>query len=205
MDIFLLWAGAHSYIIPGKIQDATVKHLLNLYRHFSQPFLPRVQDGSVKDGDGDSGEGDATFHLRHLRRRYRTWLAGILLTAGLVISYLGLRNNFRLEQLTLTVLAPIAPMILWGIREFQGNGDAADVSDRLREKSRELWAAAIDGKLSDEVLRARARPLQSEIYARRVDAPLIFHWVYRLLRTAGEEHMNVAANELVREARAHGF
>jgi SMODS-associating 4TM effector domain len=141
----------------------------------------------------------------HLRRRYRTWLAGILLTAGLVISYLGLRNNFSLEQLTLTVLAPIAPMILWGIREFQGNGDAADVSDRLREKSRELWAAAIDGKLSDEVLRARARLLQSEIYARRVNAPLIFNWVYRLLRTAGEEQMNVAANELVREARAHGF
>ena len=141
----------------------------------------------------------------HLRRRYRTWLAGTLVTVGAVISYLGLRSDFSLQQLTISVLAPIAPMILWGIREFQGHGDAAEVSDRLRDKSQELWLAGIEGKLPDEALRARSRLLQSEIYDRRVNAPMIFDSVYRFLRAAGEEQMNVAANELVRQAKAHGF
>lgn len=140
-----------------------------------------------------------------LRRRYRIWLAGTLLALGLVISLIGLRNGSSLEDLTIGILAPIAPMILWGIREFQKHGEAADTSDRLREKSMELWTGALQKHSSDENLSAASRQLQDEIYGRRVSAPMIFGWVYRRLRTSGEEQMNVAAEELVGEAKDRGF
>jgi len=140
-----------------------------------------------------------------LRRRYRTWLAGMLILFGVIVSYLGLHTGFSLEQLTLGVLAPISPMLLWGIREFQRHGEAASLSDRLREKSVAMWTAALNRKMSEEELKARARQLQDEIYDRRSNAPMIFNWVYNRLRDAGEEQMNVAASELVTEAKSHGF
>jgi hypothetical protein len=140
-----------------------------------------------------------------LRRRYRMRLAEVLLALGIIICVIGLRPGFSLEQLTLGVLAPIAPMVLWGIREFRLHGDAAAISDRLREKSSALWSAAIARRVSEEQLAFQSRQLQSEIYNRRSTAPMIAGWIYRHMRASGEEQMNVAANELVREAKAKGF
>jgi hypothetical protein len=138
-----------------------------------------------------------------LRRRYRSWLAGILIACCVIISCLGLRSGFSLEQLTLGVLAPLSPLLLWGVREFQRHGEAADLSDRLREKSIGIWKTAINRPIPEEDLKALSRQLQDEIYDRRVNAPVIFNWVYNCLRESGEEQMNVAASELVREAKEH--
>ncbi len=140
-----------------------------------------------------------------LRRRYRAWLAAIIAALGLVISYVGLRGGFTLEQLTVGVLAPIAPMLLWGIREFQKHGESADTSDRLRGKGMLLWAAGLERQLPEGELIVRSRQLQSEIYDWRVNSPIIFDRIYRWLRASGEEQMNVAASELVRDAKTHGF
>ncbi|HZI57620.1 MAG TPA: S-4TM family putative pore-forming effector [Verrucomicrobiae bacterium] len=140
-----------------------------------------------------------------LRRRYRTWLACILLILGATVAFIGFRNGASLEQLTVGVLAPIFPMFLWGIRQFQEQGEAADTSDLLREKSSMLWTAAIEKQLSDEELSVRSRQLQNAIFSRRSTAPMIFDWIYKLLRRSEEERMNVAAAEFVRQAKAGGF
>lgn len=140
-----------------------------------------------------------------LRRRYRNWLAGILLVVGIAILATGLHGGFNVEQLTLRVLAPLSPVLFWGIRECRKQGEAAATSDRLRSHVMSLWAAAMERKLSDEELRAAARELQSEIYRRRATAPVIFDRIYNWMRTSEEEEMNVAAAELVRDARRHGF
>jgi hypothetical protein len=136
-----------------------------------------------------------------LRRRYRIWLAVLLLSLGIIVFWVGFRSGFNLEQLTIKILAPIAPMLLWGIREFKKNGEAADTSDRLREKSATLWKNALEGKFKNEELKGYSRQLQTQIYERRITSPMIFDWVYRLLRTTGEEQMIVAATELVQEAK----
>lgn len=141
----------------------------------------------------------------HLRRRYRTWLAAILLILGIGIAAIGLQNGVSLEQLTLGVLAPISPVFLWGIREFRKQGEAADTSDRLRAHIMALWKEAMERRLSTDELRAASRELQDEIYTRRASAPIIFDWIYWLMRESGEEEMNVAAAELVRDAKDHGF
>jgi hypothetical protein len=140
-----------------------------------------------------------------LRRRYRTWLAVTLIVLGLVISAIGLRNGSSLEGLTIGILAPLAPMIMWGIREYRKHGEAADTSDRLRATSMALWTDALKRQMSDDKLSVAARQLQSEIYGRRSSAPIIFNWIYQRLRDSGEEQMNVAADELVRQAKESGF
>jgi hypothetical protein len=140
-----------------------------------------------------------------LRRRYRAWLAVALLALGAVVSIIGFRQGASLEQLTLSVLAPIAPMLLWGIREFQKHGEAAETSDRLRERITTVWTTALQKGFSEQELDLFSRQLQGEIYNRRLTAPMIFSWVYWLLRSSGEEQMNVAAGELVKEAKRCGF
>jgi len=140
-----------------------------------------------------------------LRRRYRSRLAGALLIIGVIISLVGLRDGFTLEQLTIGVLAPLSPMLLWGIREYRKQGEAADTSDRLRVTCAALWAAALDKNISDDEITSRSRQLQSGIYDRRVNAPVVFNWVYQRMRPAGEENMKIAAAEFVREAKAKGF
>ena len=68
-----------------------------------------------------------------------------------------------------------------------------------------LWTAAIEKQLSDEELSVRSRQLQNAIFSRRSTAPMIFDWIYKLLRRSEEERMNVAAAEFVRQAKAGGF
>lgn len=136
---------------------------------------------------------------------YRVWLSVALLALGALISIIGFRQGSSLEQLTLAVLAPIAPMLLWGIREFQKHGEAAQISDRLREKTTAVWEAALQKQLSPDDLSLFSRQLQGEIYNRPVTAPMIFSWVYQLLRSSGEEQMDVAASEWSRKPRAGDF
>ncbi|MFL6261417.1 MAG: S-4TM family putative pore-forming effector [Thermoanaerobaculia bacterium] len=137
-----------------------------------------------------------------LRRRCRFALASLLFILSIGISWAGLQGGTTLELLTLGVLAPLAPILLWGIREFQKHGEAAETTERLREKSNDLWKKALEEKLSDTDLLSQSRQLQSEIYDRRSSAPMIFDWIYKLLRSRLEDQMSVAAEELVSQAKS---
>ena len=50
----------------------------------------------------------------------------------------------------------------------------------------------------------RSRELQDAIFNHRASSPLIFDWVYNLLRRRMEEQMNAGADQLVSELRTAG-
>ena len=50
----------------------------------------------------------------------------------------------------------------------------------------------------------RSRELHDAIFNHRASSPLIFDWVYNLLRRRMEEQMNAGADQLVSELRTAG-
>jgi SMODS-associating 4TM effector domain len=63
-----------------------------------------------------------------------------------------------------------------------------------------MWAEILTGA-SDENVTRESRELQDEIFDHRRRNPLIFDWIYNLLRDGQEEQMNRAAAGLIEEAQ----
>lgn len=134
------------------------------------------------------------------RRRYATWVVGILGSVVVIISLLALRERLTVEDLVLKVAAPLLPALLLGIRQFKDQTAAASRLDRLKEHSEELWGDALDGMAEAEVS-VKARNLQDEILESRCEGPPVFDWVYGRLQRDYEGQMNYGVAELVDEAR----
>jgi len=114
----------------------------------------------------------------------------------------GLIGGLTLESFVLTVLAPAAPIIMWGVREFFRQRDATDVLDRVKSEAEALWDRAKTGGCTEPDCTAQSRQFQNAIFERRSTSPLIFDWIYKIQRSGLEEQMNIGAQELVREIDA---
>jgi hypothetical protein len=135
-----------------------------------------------------------------LRRRYATWIMGILSVLLLITIIVGIAKGVTLENFILGIIFPITPLFVLGVREYLRQTESANTADSLRTHAENLWRKAIEKELLPDHLKHECRLLQDEIFDHRRNSPLIFNWVYRLLRIEHEEQMNVAADELVREA-----
>ena len=135
-----------------------------------------------------------------LRRRYAVW--GVVTVVGLVVIVVlvGLIGGLTLEKFFLVVLAPLTPAIVLAIRQYIEQTEAASKLDRLRERSEELWSQAIRGRATPQELTEESYKFQKEIYDCRCKNPLIFNWIYRLVRREQEEQMNRGAEALIEEA-----
>jgi hypothetical protein len=135
-----------------------------------------------------------------LRHRYA---AGVLVVGGLLFAcvlLVGLVGGLTLEKFVLAVLTPLLPAAVLGVRQFDENLERAKVADRLKEYSEDLWAEAISGRSTPEVLTTESRRLQDAIYDNRRTSPLIFDWMYRYLQTGHQEQANKGAETLIEEA-----
>ena len=135
-----------------------------------------------------------------LRRRYAVLVVvalAILCVAILVISY---EQNYTLKDFVLKVIAPLAPALGLGYRQFTEQREAASRLDDLKVHCDGLWDAAVSGTDERDVT-ARSRGLQDEIYESRRRSPLVFDLVFKWLRTPFQNQMSYAADELVTEAK----
>lgn len=135
-----------------------------------------------------------------IRRRYGWWLLGLALTLSVLLISNGLLLNWTIEELVVGALAPLSPAILWGLREFYRQRDAADNLDRVKAESERLWAEALSGQCLADACRSRSRDLQNTLFAHRSSSPLIFEWIYLWLRGDLETQMKQGAQELIRQA-----
>jgi len=78
--------------------------------------------------------------------------------------------------------------------------ESAKTLDRLKSQAEDIWRKVITKELSPTQLEYESRELQDEIYNHRQSCPLIFNWIYKMLRRQHEEQMNKGAHELVDEA-----
>lgn len=138
----------------------------------------------------------------HLRRTYAKGLVVLVLVGCTFAAIAGLSGNLMAEELVLSVLAPMLPLITWGIREARRQNEAADDADRVQKHVESVWDRAIKGELHSELLDRESRLIQNEIYARRKRAPLVFDWVYRRLRSSYEADADAGMRCFIEQAKA---
>lgn len=135
-----------------------------------------------------------------LRRRYAKAALGVIAAIFLVTVTIALIGHFRMDQWLLTVVLPLVPVFILGLRQFSEQKEAADRMDVLRHHAERIWRELLAGAPAESITQ-QSRELQDEIFDHRRRNPLIFDWVYRLLRDHQEELMNRAASDLIEEAR----
>ena len=104
----------------------------------------------------------------------------------------------------LTVYAPIAPALLWTVREVRRQHDSAEALDKMRAHVERVWATALKGQLSRSDLDNVSREIQDSIFDGRTKNPLIFDWINNIVRPRHQLSMNAKADEMVAEAIASG-
>lgn len=135
------------------------------------------------------------------RRRYATSVIAIVFVVFVVVLILAMGNKLTVEDFVVKVLAPLAPALLLGIRQYFDHIEAAARLDKLKDHSEKLWSEALSGKKSPTYLTTAARGLQDEIIEGRRRSPLVFDAIFKLLRHDYDAQMNHGAAELVAEAK----
>ena len=134
------------------------------------------------------------------RRRYASVVLFAALGTFLVLLLLAMVGGLTIQDFILKVMAPAAPALLLGFRQFSEQTEVANRLDRLKEHSENLWAEAITGAKEADVA-TKARRLQDELLETRMRSPPVFDAVFKRLRREYEAQMNHGVSELVAEAR----
>jgi hypothetical protein len=133
-----------------------------------------------------------------LRRRYGT---SLVVGTGVVVILLflaGLIAGLSMLDFVVTVLSPATPMLIWAIRDCLRQRDAAEALESVKGEAEAMWEKAAPGGCDEGECLARSREFQDAIYARRVANPLVFPFIYALLRPSMEKQMNAGAEELLK-------
>lgn len=134
------------------------------------------------------------------RRQYGRALLVAVVAALVLIGGWGVYRALSFGELILSVYAPLAPAIIWCIREFWRQSDAADALVKGRGFVDKIWIRAISGDLDAEQLARVSRQIQDSLFDSRSRNPLIFNWIYERLRSANEIAMNEAATRMGEDA-----
>lgn len=139
-----------------------------------------------------------------LRKKYANVLIGILIVTLVGVFSISLAQGHSLEQMILTVYVPVAPAVLWTIRESCKQREAAESLDKLRDHIDSVWSDALKGNLQSHALEDESRQIQDIIFDGRSKNPLIFDWINNLVRPRHQISMNAKAEELIHEATESG-
>lgn len=133
-----------------------------------------------------------------LRRRYGNGLICVTLLLATIALVGGIVLDPKFTDAILG-LAMVTPMLSWALREHRKQLDTSNALQSLQSEFRTVWTKALAGA-SDKELKNDSRQLQDAIYQHRVNAPVIFDWVYYLMRSRNEIEANAAAKEFVMQA-----
>jgi hypothetical protein len=134
------------------------------------------------------------------RDRVRGALTALLAVLAITIFLVALARGDTVQQMILTVYVPLAPAVLWILREILAQRDAIKADERGLAAVEALWKQAMEGRLADEEALNQSLLVQDALFDNRSRSPLVFDWVYRLLRRRKEQQMKFKAEELVKEA-----
>jgi hypothetical protein len=134
------------------------------------------------------------------RDRVRGALTATLSVLAAAVFLIALLRGNTVEQMILTVYVPLAPAVLWTLREILAQRDAIQADERDLAHVESLWSQAITGKLTETELLEQSLLVQDALFDARSRSPLVFNWVYRLLQKRQQEQMEHKARELVDEA-----
>lgn len=134
------------------------------------------------------------------RDRVRGALTAILTILAIAIFFIALARGDTVQQMILTVYVPLAPAVLWILREILAQRDAIQADERGLATVEGLWKQALEKGLDPAEALNQSQLVQDALFDNRSRSPLVFDWVYRLLRQRKEQQMKFKAEELVQAA-----
>lgn len=134
------------------------------------------------------------------RRKYAGWLVAAVSVLVVGVIAISFTADQRVRDMVLSVYVPIAPAVVWAVREFIRQRDAVSALEKLKGRIESIFAEAIAGKRSFRQLDQLSRNIQDMSFDGRSRNPLFFDFIYQRLRPDHELRMNEKANEMVEEA-----
>jgi hypothetical protein len=138
------------------------------------------------------------------RRRYASGVISFVVVVVIATFFVSLGTVSSVPDFILILIAPLAPLLLLGIRHYHEQTEAATRADRLKEHSERLWTDALLGEAKTKAA-TRSRSLEDEILEHRRKSPTVFDWIFRRLRPAYESQMIFGIESLVLEAKQKGW
>lgn len=97
-------------------------------------------------------------------------------------------------------VAIAAPIVIWTVREYFRQHDTLAAIEIVKGTAERMWDKVKDRTLSVEDATQGSRDFQNALYIRRAANPLLFPFIYRVLRTRMEGHMKVSAEDRLADA-----
>jgi hypothetical protein len=139
-----------------------------------------------------------------LRRYYRIAVLCLSAAVVIVIVVLALMKNLTFGDFVVSLMAPILPVVLWGVREAKQQSEASERVDQLKSFGDGLWQQVLQRKLTEDAASVQSRIFQDEIYEHRRQSPMIFDWFYGLFKKKFESQMTQSAADMIEEAQKQG-
>lgn len=138
--------------------------------------------------------------------RTRAWYARVLALAVAAavasVVLVALLLNLRVQTLVLALLVPLAPGILWGIRESLRQRDAIKSTRDLNARVVRLTNDVLQGRVRVAEVEAETRSIQASLSQWRRSVPPLPDSVYKRHRAEQESAMKASAEALVGSLKA---
>lgn len=136
------------------------------------------------------------------RRKYAGWLIAVVAVLVVGVLAIAFSADQRVRDMVLSVYVPIAPAVVWAVRECIRQRDAVSALEKLKGQIENIFAEAISGKRSFCELDQLSRNIQDMNFDTRSRNPLFFDFIYNHLRPDHELRMSEKAKEMANDALA---
>lgn len=136
------------------------------------------------------------------RQKYAGWLVAIVSILVIGVIAVSFTADQRVRDMVLSVYLPIAPAVVWAVRECIRQRETVANLEKLKAQIEKLFDEAISGKRSFAELDQRSRNVQDVIFDGRARNPLFFDFIYDRFRPEHELRMSEKAKEMVEAALA---
>ena len=177
------------YAAYSRAKPANKKHIKNWYPRVLDS-LPLHQARIICQRSNCRWDAPLRDHCRTSIWILFTILCVFVVTIGI---YFGLYTH----TLVVYIIVPIAPILIWTIREAKQQKAAADDSRSLQCRLTELLEQTVNGDLDDSEAKIQSREIQNMIYLYRSAYPPVFELIYKIFKRVSEEAMQEAADEIV--------
>ena len=110
---------------------------------------------------------------------------------------IGMFFELYTHTLVVYIIVPLAPTLVWSIREANQQKSAANISRCLQCRLTTLLDQTVNGDLAGSEAKIQSREIQNKIFLYRSAYPPVPDWIYRWSKQVSEEAMKEAASEIV--------
>lgn len=142
---------------------------------------------------------NVTYDMR-VRKAYANGLLVAAALLGFYFLHCAMQADLPFAEIVLTAVVPYMPFAAFVLREHRKQADTVETLTTLKSEIDKLWSRSIKSPNSAELM-LDARSLQDAIYRNRTSNPLVYDWVYWLMRKLNEDLARHAAQSLVDEAQ----